>query len=104
MASPIKRMCVKNLLTDIGRIIIFDKWMINYYEPKCKVMKALNLIGWISGGIGVLIILLGFISGIIGKSILPIQHIGTYFQIANSFFLITIALFIVVNRCECNKK
>jgi ABC-type nickel/cobalt efflux system permease component RcnA len=98
------RMCVKSLLSDIGRIIIFDKWMITYFKPKSKVMKTLNLIGWVSGGIGVLIILLGFISGIIGKSILPIQHIGTYFQIANSFLLITIALFIVVNRCECNKK
>jgi hypothetical protein len=67
-------------------------------------MKALNLIGWISGGIGVIIILLGLISGIIGKSILPIHHIPTYFEMANSFFLITIALFIVVNRCECNKR
>jgi hypothetical protein len=67
-------------------------------------MKTLNLIGWISGGIGVLIILLGLISGIIGKSILPIEHVTNYFHIANSFFLITIALFIVVNRCECNRK
>jgi hypothetical protein len=67
-------------------------------------MKTLNLIGWVSGGIGVLIILLGLLSGIIGKSILPITHIVNYFQIANSFFLITVALFIVVNRCECNKK
>jgi hypothetical protein len=67
-------------------------------------MKALNFIGWGSGCIGVLFVLLGLISGIIGKSILPIQHIVTYFQIANSFFLITIALFIVVNRCECSRK
>ena len=67
-------------------------------------MKSLNLIGWCSGGIGVLIILLGVLSGIIGKSILPIQHLVNYFQIANSFFLITVALFIVVNRCECNRK
>jgi hypothetical protein len=67
-------------------------------------MKALNLIGWVSGAIGVIFILLGVISGIISKSILPIQHMVNYFQIANSFFLITIALFIVVNRCECNRK
>ncbi|MGD0343078.1 MAG: hypothetical protein ABSA76_15365 [Bacteroidales bacterium] len=67
-------------------------------------MKALNIIGWVSGGIGVLIVLLALLSGIVGKSILPIHHIPNYFQIANSFFLITIALFIVVNRCECNRK
>jgi hypothetical protein len=67
-------------------------------------MKTLNLIGWVSGGIGALTILLGLLSGIIGKGILPITHIVNYFQIASSFFLITIALFIVVNRCECNKK
>jgi hypothetical protein len=78
--------------------------MIKVYEPKRKAMKTLNLIGWVSGCIGALIILLGLISGIIGKSILPIQHLVNYFQVANSFFLITIALFIVVNRCECNKK
>jgi len=67
-------------------------------------MKALNLIAWVSGGIGILFILLGFISGIINKSILPVQHIVNYFQIASSFFLITIALFVAGIRCECNKK
>jgi hypothetical protein len=67
-------------------------------------MKALNLIGWISGGIGLIFILLGVISGLIGKNILPIQHVINYFHVANSFLLITVALFIVVNRCECNKK
>jgi hypothetical protein len=67
-------------------------------------MKTLNFIGWGSGCIGVLIVLLGIISGIIGKNILPINHVLNYFNVANSFFLITIALFIVVNRCECNKK
>lgn len=66
-------------------------------------MKTLNLIGWASGGVGVLIILLGAISGLTGKNILPIQHVINYFHVANSFFLITIALFIVVNRCECKK-
>jgi DMSO/TMAO reductase YedYZ heme-binding membrane subunit len=67
-------------------------------------MKTLNFIGWSSGCIGVVIVLLGIISGIIGKNILPINHVLNYFNVANSFFLITIALFIVVNRCECNKK
>lgn len=67
-------------------------------------MKALNLIGWISGGIGVILILLGTISGLTGRTVLPINHAANYFNIANSFLLVTVALFIVVNRCECNKK
>ena len=67
-------------------------------------MKALNLTGWISLGCGILAILLGLISGLTQEAILQIKHVVNYFHVANSFFLITIALFIVVNRCECNKK
>ncbi|MCU0461276.1 MAG: hypothetical protein MUF36_04580 [Bacteroidales bacterium] len=67
-------------------------------------MKALNWIGWASAGIGFILMLLGIISGLISKKILPIQHAVNYFHMANSFFLVTIALFIVVNRCECNRK
>jgi predicted anti-sigma-YlaC factor YlaD len=67
-------------------------------------MKVLNLIGWISGGIGVILIFLGTISGLIGKTILSINHAANYFLMANSFLLVAVALFIVVNRCECNKK
>jgi hypothetical protein len=49
----------------------------------------------ISAVIGVLLMLLGFISAIIGKTVLPgIAHYVNYFLIADSFFLITIALFI----------
>ncbi|MCX6329754.1 MAG: hypothetical protein NTZ85_09635 [Bacteroidia bacterium] len=67
-------------------------------------MKALNWIAWTSACIGVLIILLGVISGLIGKSILPIQHVVNYFHVANSFFLITIALFVFLFRCQCKKE
>jgi hypothetical protein len=67
-------------------------------------MKTLNLIGWISICCGILMILLGIVSGLINKNIMPINHVVNYFHVANSFFLITIALFIVVNKCECNKK
>jgi hypothetical protein len=67
-------------------------------------MKTLNLVGWISIGVGVLIILLGILAGIIGSKLLPVTHIVNCFHIANSFFLITIAIFIVVNRCECNRE
>jgi len=67
-------------------------------------MKILNWIGWISAGIGALIVLLAGISVLIGKNIFGFSHVVNYFHAANSFFLLTIALFIVVNRCECNRK
>ncbi|HZL76626.1 MAG TPA: hypothetical protein VFB97_02885 [Bacteroidales bacterium] len=67
-------------------------------------MKALNLIGWCSLAIGVLIILFAAISLLTGSNIFGFGHLINYFLAADSFFLVTIALFIVVNRCECNKK
>jgi hypothetical protein len=66
-------------------------------------MKTLNWIGWISAGIGVIIVFLAVISILVGKNIFGFGHVVNYFHAANSFFLITIALFIVVYRCE-NKK
>jgi hypothetical protein len=65
-------------------------------------MKALNWIAWISGGIGVILVILGVIQFPFGK-FLPGEHIVSYFHVANSFFLITIALFIYLYRCECKK-
>ncbi len=67
-------------------------------------MKALNLVGWISFGIGAAILLLAAISLVAGKNVAGFGHVVNYIHAANSFFLITIALFIVVNRCECNRK
>jgi hypothetical protein len=66
-------------------------------------MKALNWIAWISAGIGVLCILLAGISQFTGSFILGIVHRVNYFDVANIFFLITIALFIFLYRCECKK-
>jgi hypothetical protein len=66
-------------------------------------MKTLNWIGWVSCGIGILILLLAGISLVIGKNLFGFVHVVNYFQAANSFFLLTIALFIVVYRCD-NKK
>ncbi|MGA1977200.1 MAG: hypothetical protein ABSG89_05015 [Bacteroidales bacterium] len=75
------------------------------YEPKIeKLMKALNWIAWGSAGIGVLFMLLGLISGLLGKKILSIQHVVNYFNIANSFLLLTIALFVYLYRCQCKKE
>jgi ABC-type nickel/cobalt efflux system permease component RcnA len=66
-------------------------------------MKTLNWIGWISGGIGAIIILLAAISLISGKNIFGFDHVVNYFQAADSFLLMAIAAFIVVYRCECKK-
>jgi len=69
-------------------------------------MKALSWIAWISVGVGALILLLGIISGIF----LPRPYLGmvtnatTFFIVANSFFLLTIALFIFLYRCQCKKE
>ena len=67
-------------------------------------MKTLNWIAWISGSIGVLIILFAAISLVTGRNMFGFGKVVNYFHAANSFLLITIALFIVVNRCECRYK
>jgi hypothetical protein len=66
-------------------------------------MKTLNWIGWVSCGIGILILLLAGISLVIGKNLFGFVHVVNYFQAASSFFLLTIALFIVVYRCDNRK-
>jgi|WetSurMetagenome_2_1015567.scaffolds.fasta_scaffold01697_1 hypothetical protein len=67
-------------------------------------MKALNIIGWCSLGFGTGILLLAAISMVAGSHLFGFTHLVNYFIAADSFFLITIALFIVTNRCDCNRK
>ena len=53
-------------------------------------MKAfIYWIAWIAAAIGGLFMLLGAISGVfLGRSIIPaVDHMSTYFHIANSFLL-----------------
>jgi hypothetical protein len=66
-------------------------------------MKALNWIAWISGGIGLVIVLLGLIQLVFEKFIQGSELIN-YFHSGNSFFLITIALFVFIYRCQCKKE
>jgi hypothetical protein len=66
-------------------------------------MKALNWIAWISGGIGLVLVLLGSIQAVFGQ-ILHVNHIINYFLAADSFFLITIALFVYLYKCQCKKE
>jgi hypothetical protein len=66
-------------------------------------MKALNWIAWISGGIGVVFVLVGLAQMVFGRFITSAEIIN-YFHAANSFFLMAIALFIYLYRCECKKE
>jgi hypothetical protein len=68
-------------------------------------MKAQNWIAWISLGIGVLILLVGIIAGMfLSRPYFGVvTNATTFFNVASSFFLLTIALFISVYRCQCNK-
>jgi hypothetical protein len=69
-------------------------------------MKALKVIAWISISVGTIILLLGIISGMF----LPRPYLGmvtnatAFFIVASSFFLLTIALFIFIYRCQCKKE
>jgi hypothetical protein len=60
-------------------------------------MKILNWFGWISAGAGILMIILGVLSGLfLGRSIIPaVQHFVDFWIIADSFFLIAIMLFVI---------
>jgi|GEM_PF-655566 len=64
-------------------------------------MKALRWIAWISGAIAVVIIILAGIAVLTGKLIHGIEHGVNYFHVANSFLLITIAIFIATKQCCC---
>ncbi|MDP4223495.1 MAG: hypothetical protein Q8868_09295 [Bacteroidota bacterium] len=66
--------------------------------------KALTWIAWISGVIGALFVLLGFIQAAFTGRFSAGTEIINYFHIANSFFLITIALFVFIYRCNCRKE
>jgi hypothetical protein len=69
-------------------------------------MKALNWIAWISGGIGAIILLMGVIAGFFlhPPYFGHIDHAISIFTFANRFFLITIALFVYLYRCQCKKE
>jgi hypothetical protein len=66
-------------------------------------MKALNWIAWTSSGIGVVFMLLGFISALIGRFNSGTESVN-FFHVANSFFLISIVLFVYLIKCQGNKE
>ncbi|MEA1886670.1 MAG: hypothetical protein U9N72_05630 [Bacteroidota bacterium] len=67
-------------------------------------MKALNWIAWISGGIGLVFVLMGLIQIVFQVKIVGGAEIVNYFHVANSFILITIALFVFLCRYQWKKE
>jgi len=57
-------------------------------------MKALKWIAYNSAAIGFLLVILGSVSALFHLQMLQVNYISSYFQGANSFFLITIILFL----------
>ncbi|MGB8489761.1 MAG: hypothetical protein WCE64_01750 [Bacteroidales bacterium] len=55
--------------------------------------RLVNWISWISAGAGVLFIIFAVIATLTGKYIFA-EHRVNYFQTANTFFLITIGLYV----------
>lgn len=66
-------------------------------------MKTLNLLAWISGGIGVLIIIFAAVSLLIGRNLFGFSHLVNYFHAANSFLLTAIALSLAEKQAGSGK-
>jgi hypothetical protein len=66
-------------------------------------MKPLNWIAWISSGIGLILVILGIISILFGR-LRPQTESVSFFHAANSFFLMTIALFVYLIKCQGKKE
>jgi hypothetical protein len=65
-------------------------------------MKTINWLALISAGIGLVMILLAAISLIVGEAII-VENTINYFHAANTFFLITIALFVYLIKDQSKK-
>jgi len=66
-------------------------------------MKTLKWIAYISAVIGLLLVALGSVSAVFHIRLLQVNYMSSYFQGANSFFLITVIIFLYMYLAE-NKK
>ena len=89
-------------ISDLPEVFLSLVKVISDLINKHKPMKALKWIAWISGGIGGVFVLAGLIQIVFGHWRWGSQIVN-YFLVADSFFLITIALFVFLYRCECKK-
>jgi hypothetical protein len=68
------------------------------------LLKTLNWAEWISAVIGLALVLLGVISALTHVSILHVRFMSSYFEGANSFFLIAIVLFLFIHFGQFKKE
>ncbi|HPC99211.1 MAG TPA: hypothetical protein P5257_10405 [Bacteroidales bacterium] len=57
-------------------------------------MNAVKVAGWVSLGTGILIVIFAGISLLTGRNMFGFTHVVNFFHAANSFFLISVALFL----------
>ena|GEM_PF-991948 len=77
--------------------------MVRYGNSKKRAMKSLNILAWVSGGIGALIIIFAAISVLIGRNLFGFTHLVNFFHAANSFLLVSIALFLADKKAGAEK-
>jgi len=63
-------------------------------------MKALKWIAYVSSVIGLLLVIFGSVSAVFHLQILQVRYLASYFEGANSFFLLTIVLLLFVHFCK----
>ena len=66
-------------------------------------LKALNVIAWIAAGLGLILIIVGFISAWFGR-IIPGTESVNFFHAANSFFLGSIVLFVFLIKKNLSRQ
>jgi len=59
-------------------------------------MKTLKWVAYISADIGLLLVILGSVSALFHVHILQVRNMPSYFQAANSFFLIAVVIFLYI--------
>jgi len=67
-----------------------------YVESKSIQMRTITRIAWFSALIGIICLILAAVSLIMDTSIIAIDIVN-FFRAANSFFLLTIALFLFLD-------
>lgn len=66
-------------------------------------MKTLKWIAFITAVIGLLLVALGSVSAVFHIRLLQVNYMSSYFMGANSFFLITVIIFLYI-YLAANKK
>ena len=59
-------------------------------------MKTLKWIAYVFYGIGLLLVILGSVAAVFHLHILQVRYLTSYFQGANSFFLLAVVIFLYI--------